>query len=137
MLGIAGEHADIVGVNPNLKSGKIDGDTINDALAERYLEKIEWIKAGAGDRFDDIELNVRAFFVVFSDDRRGTAEAMGTGMGLTAEQALASPLALCGTAAQMAADLVERRETYGFSYIGIGPDEMDDFAPVVAQLAGT
>ncbi len=137
MLGVAGKHADIVGVNPNLHSGKIDGSTISDAVAERYVEKIEWVKAGAGDRFDDIELNVRCFFVVFSDDRQGTAEAMAQGMGLTAEQALATPLALCGTASQMAADLIERRETYGFSYIGIGPDEMDDFAPVVAELAGT
>ncbi len=137
MLGLAGRHADIVGVNPNLHSGRIDGNTINDAVAERYVEKIRWVKDGAGDRFDDIELNVRCFFVVFTDDRRGTAEAMAAGMGLTADQALASPLALCGNASQIAADLVERRETYGFSYIGIGPDEMDAFAPVVAQLAGT
>jgi hypothetical protein len=57
-------------------------------------------------------------------------------VGLTAEQALASPLALVGDAASMIDDLVERRERYGFSYIGIGPDEMDAFAPVVAELAG-
>ncbi|MEZ5377247.1 MAG: TIGR03621 family F420-dependent LLM class oxidoreductase [Acidimicrobiales bacterium] len=137
MLGIAGQHADIVGVNANLRSGKIDGNTVADGVAERFAEKIQWIKDGAGDRFDDIELNVRAFFVVFTDDRQGTAEAMGQGLGLTAEQALASPLALCGTTTQMAADLVERRETYGFNYIGVGPDEMEAFAPIVAELAGT
>lgn len=137
MLRLAGKHADIVGVNPNLKSGAIDATTINDALLERFAEKISWVKEGAGDRFDDIELNVRAFFVVFTDDRAGTAEAMAAGMGLTAEQALATPLALVGTPAQMAADIVERRETLGFSYIGIGPDEMEQFAPVVAELAGT
>ncbi|MEZ5340859.1 MAG: hypothetical protein R2706_05255 [Acidimicrobiales bacterium] len=137
MLRLAGEHADIVGVNPNLKSGAIDASTINDALHERFVEKISWVKEGAGDRFDDIELNVRAFFVVFTDDRVGTAEAMGGGMGLTADQAMASPLCLVGTPSQMAADIVERRETLGFSYIGIGPDEMEQFAPVVAELAGT
>ena len=62
---------------------------------------------------------------------------MAGGMGLTVDQALASPLALVGNASQMAADLVERRERYGFSYIGVGPDEMEAFAPVVAELAGT
>lgn len=137
MLRLAGKHADIVGVNPNLKSGAIDATTLNDALLERFVEKISWVKEGAGDRFDDIELNVRAFFVVFTDDRVGTAEAMAGGMGLTAEQALSTPLALVGTPSQMAADIVERRETLGFSYIGIGPSEMEQFAPVVAELAGT
>ena len=72
-----------------------------------------------------------------TDDRVGTAEAMAPALGLTAEQALASPLALVGTPQQIADDLIERRERFGFSYIGLGPDEMEDFAPVVAQLAGT
>ena len=39
MLRLAGEHAQIVGVNPNLHSGKIDANTIEDAVAERYAGK--------------------------------------------------------------------------------------------------
>jgi probable F420-dependent oxidoreductase len=137
MLRMAAQHADIVGVNPNLSSGAIDANTVSDATAERYAEKVSWVREGAGDRFDDIELNIRAFFVVFTDDRRGTAEAMGGGLGLTVEQALASPLALVGDTEAMIDDLIERRELYGFSYIGIGPDEMEAFAPIVARLTGT
>lgn len=137
MLRVAARHGDIVGVNPNLASGAFDTATINDALAERYVEKLSWVRDGAGDRFDELELNVRAFFVVFTNDRVGTATAVAQGLGLTAEQALASPVALCGTAEQMIADLVERRERYGFNYISIGADEIDEFAPVVAALAGT
>lgn len=136
MLRLAGKHADIVGVNPNLVSGAIDAQTVSDITAERFAEKISWVKDGAGDRFDEIELNLRVFMVVFTDDRRGTAEALAGGMGLSVEQALASPLGLVGTTEQMVEDLIERRETYGFSYIGIGPDEMEQFAPVVAELAG-
>ena len=105
--------------------------------AERYLEKIGWVREGAGDRFDDLELNVRAFVVMFTDDRQGTAEALAPGMGMEPADALESPLALVGDASSMIDDLVARRETFGFSYIGIGPAEMDDFAPVVAELAGT
>ena len=33
-------------------------------------------------------------------------------------------------------DLRGLRETYGFSYITVGVDEIDSFAPVVAELAG-
>ncbi len=137
MLRLAGKHADIVGVNPNLVSGVIDASTGQDATAERYEEKLTWVRDGAGDRWDDIELQVRVFFAIMTDDRRGTAEAMASGLGLTAEQALASPLALAGTAAQMAEDLRERRERYGFSYVIVGEEIVDEFAPVVAELSGT
>lgn len=134
-LRLAGKHADIVGINPNLSAGAITADIGSDATAERYEEKLSWVKEGAGDRFDDIELQVRTFFVIVTDDRQGTAEALAPGVGLTADQALASPLALVGTPSQIAEDLRERRERYGFSYIIVGQDQMEDFAPVVAELA--
>lgn len=135
-LRLAGRHANIVGINPNLKAGVIDADTVKDATAERYLEKISWVKEGAGDRFDDVELQVRTFIVIHTDDRQGKAEEMGPGMGLSAEDALASPLALVGNPEQMAQDLIERREKYGFSYITVGAESIEPFAPVVAQLSG-
>lgn len=136
-LRLAGQHADIVGVNPNMAAGAITPDIGTDATADRFAEKLSWVRDGAGDRFDDIELQVRTFFVIVTDDRRGAAEALASGVGLTAEQGLGSPLALVGTTAQMAEDLRERRERYGFSYIVVGEDQFEDFAPVVAELAGT
>ncbi len=135
-LRLAGRHADIVGVNPNLEAGVIDANTASDATAAKYTEKLSWVKEGAGDRFHDIELNVRVFVNIFTDDRQGTAEMLAPGMGMTAADALESPLALVGDVESMTNDLLARRETYGFSYIGIGPDEIDQFAPVVAELAG-
>ncbi len=135
-LRLAGRHADIVGINPNLAAGAITADIGADATAERYEEKLAWVRDGAGDRYDGIELQVRAFFVIVTDDRMGAAEALAGGVGLTAEQGLASPLALVGTPAQIAEDLLERRERFGFSYIVVGQDQYEAFAPVVAELAG-
>ena len=137
MLKLAGRLADIVGVNPNLRSGAITADVGHDATAQRYEEKLAWVRTGAGDRFEGVELNVRCFFVVFTDDRRGTADAMAGGLGLTAEQALDSPLALVGTPTQMAEAIRDRRARFGFSYITVGATDVDAFAPVVAELAGT
>ena len=134
MLRLAGRHADIVGVNLNLRGGAITADVGPDATAERYAEKVSWVRAGAGER--QVELNVRTYFVVFTDDRRGTAEAMAGGLGLTVDQALDSPLALVGTPAQMADAILERRERFGFSYVTVGAGDVDAFAPVVAELAG-
>ncbi len=137
MLKLAGEHADIVGVNPNLKSGAIDETTVADATAERYAEKVSWVREGAGDRFDEIELQIRVFMTMITDDRDGTAEALGPGLGMDKDQALASPLAVVGNVDQIAETLIERRETYGFSYITLGAESIESFAPVVAKLAGT
>ncbi len=135
-LGLAGALADIVGINPNLAAGAITTETGADATAERYEEKIRWVRESAGERFDDIELQVRAFFVIVTDDRQGIAEAMAPALGLTVEQALDSPLALVGTVDEISETLIERRERYGFSYIVVGQDQYEDFAPVVANLAG-
>jgi probable F420-dependent oxidoreductase len=134
MLRLAGRRADIVGVNPNLRDGAVTADVGRDATAERYAEKVSWVRDGAGDR--PVELNVRAFFVVPTDDRRAVAEAMAPGLGLTADEALDSPLGLVGTPAEMAAAIVARRDRFGFSYVTVGAGDVDAFAPVVAELAG-
>ena len=136
-LRLAGQLADIVGINPNLAAGVIDANIGTDATASRYAEKIRWVREGAGDRFDDIELQVRAFFVIVTDDRQGTAEALAGGVGLTPDEALGSPLGLLGTTSEIAETLVQRREDFGFSYIVVGQDQYEDFGPVVAELAGT
>ena len=38
-------------------------------------EKISWIREGAGDRFDDIELEIAAYFVAISEDPADALEA--------------------------------------------------------------
>jgi probable F420-dependent oxidoreductase len=137
MLRLAGELADIVGINPNLASGAITAEVALDGTAERYDQKLGWVREGAGRRFDDIELQLRTFVVSITDDRTALAEALAAGMNITVEDGLASPLALIGTTAQIAEDLRQRRERYGFSYIVVGVEEFEAFAPVVAELAGT
>src|SRR5437762_19393 len=63
MLRIAAQQADIVGINPQLTAGEITADAGKDAVASRVDEKVQWVKDAAGDRFDDLELNVLVFFV--------------------------------------------------------------------------
>jgi len=62
---------------------------------------------------------------------------MGALAGLEPDAIATSPFALVGSAAQIADDLIERRERLGFSYVTVGAAELDSFAPVVAQLTGT
>lgn len=137
MLREAGRYADIVGVNSNLRSGVFGTDAIGDGTAENVDQKMGWVAEGAGDRFDEIELQARVHFVVFAGDRAGTAEFMASAVGLTGEQALGSPFALIGDVDSMVDDLLSRRERFGFSYLTVGLEVLDEFAPVVARLSGT
>ncbi|MGF1595639.1 MAG: TIGR03621 family F420-dependent LLM class oxidoreductase [Acidimicrobiales bacterium] len=137
MLRTAGRLADIVGVNFDLTAGAITADIARDATAERFDQKLSWVREGADDRFDRIELQVRTFIVQVTDNRRSVADALAGGLGLTVEEGLGSPLAMVGTPAQIADDLRERRQRWGFSYIVVGVEEFEAFAPVVAELAGT
>lgn len=137
ILSLAAREADIVGLNFNLHGGRIDASVGPDGTAEHTAEKIGWIRDAAGDRFDDLELQVRIHLAMVTDDRVGLAEQLAPALGLTPEAGLASPHSLAGTVEQIVDDLVEQRERFGISSIGISMSAMDEMAPVVARLAGT
>lgn len=137
LLTLAGREADIVGINPNLRAGTVTADAAKDTVGDMTDKKIQWIRDGAGDRFDDIELQIRYFLCAVVDDRDSFAEAVAPGFGVEPDEALRSGVALVGTVDQMCDELVERREKWGVSYVIVGDDVFEAFAPVVERLAGT
>lgn len=136
VLGLAAREADIVGFNMNLASGRVGSAAVRSAVAERFRERVEWVREAAGDRFDQLELHCNAAFCLVGVDRQATAEAMAPGLGITPEEALAVPVAIVGSVDEICATLEQRREEYGFSYWGVPADTLQAFAPVVARLAG-
>jgi probable F420-dependent oxidoreductase len=137
MLQLAGREADIVGINPNLRRGAVTDDAIKSTLVEATDEKLEWVREGAGERFDDLELQIRYFLAAITDDALGLAGKLAPGFGLTAEEAIEAAIALVGTVDAVCDRLVERRERWGVSYVVLGDENFEAFAPVVARLAGT
>jgi probable F420-dependent oxidoreductase len=137
LLRLAGREADIVGINPNLRAGEISADAVQDTIAAMTKQKIEWVREGAGDRFDDLELQIRYFMTSITDDRRALADAIAPGFGLEPDVALESGVALVGTVDECCDLLDQRREEWGVSYVVLGDDQYEAFAPVVARLAGT
>ncbi len=136
LLRWAGATADIVGVNASIHSGEIDVDAAQDALAERIDEKVAWVREGAGDRFDDLELNAWLATAELTDDP-AVVEAVAAFFGTDAPSLRQSPLALVGSPDDVAEMLHERRERWGYSYHVIPGDKAHDFAPIVAALTGT
>jgi len=137
MLGIAAREADIVGINPSLAPGAVGPDVINDMSVEAFEEKIEIVRNAAGTRFADVELNVRAFLVNVTSDAKSARDALAGMLGVTTRMVAESPFALIGTPEELVDRLVERRERFGVSYVIVGGDDVESFAPVVAALAGS
>lgn len=140
ILEFAGREADIVSLNFNNRAGMLGPDGMNSGLAAATAQKIEWIKAGAGARFDAIELEIGAYSTVVTDHPLPTAQAIGDALGMSAEDILAHPHCLIGSVDFICEELLRRRETYGISYIAVlddGENNMaETFAPVVARLTG-
>ncbi len=137
VLSIAGREAQIVGINPSLREGAVGPDAARSSLREATLQKVEWVRAAAGERFADLELHCLTFVVRVTDDPRAVVEGMAGAFGITPDEALAAPQVLAGSVDAICDTLVERREVYGFSYVSIHDDDLEPFAPVVARLAGT
>jgi probable F420-dependent oxidoreductase len=136
VLRFAGEVADIVGVNASIHSGEIDTAAAQDSLATRFDEKVGWVRAGAGDRFDDIELNAWIAIASLTDDGAATAEALAPVYETDAASVRASPLTLIGSVDEITDMLRERRERWGYSYIVLPGAQAHEFAPIVAALTG-
>jgi probable F420-dependent oxidoreductase len=137
VLGIAGELADIVSVNFNNSSGVVGAGSIASSTEDETARKIGWIRDGAGDRFDQLELETATYFVSVEGRSTITPEAVmaRTGMDLPTLQRF--PHAAVGSVEQICEELQRRRELYGFSYITVGDAHLDAFVPVVERLAGT
>jgi probable F420-dependent oxidoreductase len=137
VLTIAGREADIVGINPSIVSGAVDADAARCGAADVTDQKLGWIKDGAGDRYDDLELNMLIFAGVLTDDPAGTKAQMAPLFGLDPADIDDYPHAWIGTIDSICEDLEKRRARWDVSYLVVQADAMESMAPVVARLAGS
>jgi probable F420-dependent oxidoreductase len=137
ILSIAAREADIVGINPDLRSGTVGADVLPGILPERWDDRVRWVREAAGPRFDQLELQILTFLVTVGVPRREALEQASSMFGLPPETLGDVPLGMVGTVDEICEQLVERRERWGFNYIVIHEGEVETFAPVVERLAGT
>jgi probable F420-dependent oxidoreductase len=137
VLTVAAQRADIVGVNGTLHAGAIGPEALESMTAEAVDAKVDIVRQAGAARLDEIEMNIRVFMVNVTDDRAAAINGLAGLLGVQESLIDQSPFALIGSTAQMAQWLRERRERWGFSYIIVGHHDVEAFAPVVAELAGT
>jgi probable F420-dependent oxidoreductase len=137
ILTLAGQRADIVSVIPSLTAGYIGPEVAASALEELFHERVRWVREAAGERAGEIELQCWTMAVQVVPNAAEMVEMLAPVFGLTPAQVAATPTALFGTAPELAEILRRRREEFGFSYVVVHEPELEAFAPVVAELAGT
>lgn len=138
VLGLAAREAAIVGINANLRGGvAISDDAARSMTGAATDEKLGRLRAAAGARFDELEIQSFVGFTNFTDDRQALADMMAGAFGVAPDEALETPVVLAGTLEQMIDDLRARRERWLMSYVVVGVDVMEQFAPAVARLAGS
>jgi probable F420-dependent oxidoreductase len=137
ILELAGRVATIVSIVPSLAAGFIGAETAAEAVAEKYADRVRWVRDAAGDRAGEIELQCWTVAVAVVPDAAEVVEKLAPAFALTPDQLRSAPIALIGSVGEIADLLRKRREEYGFSYIVVHEGEMDALAPVIAELAGT
>jgi probable F420-dependent oxidoreductase len=137
ILGVAAREAAIVGVNAFLRSGEpAAAESVHSLTPAATDQKIEWLRAAAGDGFDDLELQTLVGFVLSTDDRASIGQGMAAAFGVEPEDALSAPVTLVGSQDQMVEALESRRDRWQISYVVIPSESLELFAPIVARLAG-
>jgi probable F420-dependent oxidoreductase len=136
ILRLAGRLADIVSLNFNNASGRLGSSSVMSSGAAETEEKISWIRDGAGDRFDQIEIEIGAYFVGVGDGAGAQLDAMAARFGVSADEFASHPHAFFGSVDQICELLLERRERFGVSYVTVAQRHLDEFGPVIAAMAG-
>ena len=117
MLKLAAREADIIAIGSAMAADQ-RGVTLD--------QKVRWVEEAAGDRFPQLELSQTIYDVDIVDSPTPPSPQQG-GWAIPRR-----PL----RTEEAVADLMEQRDRYGFSYLQIQMSQMQNFAPVAAQLAG-
>ncbi len=136
LLALAGANADIVGLAPRARPvGTLDPADVSPEAVET---KLDAVRAAAGARFAEIELNVLTLVMEVDDhvDRERRVDELAGRWGLEPAAVRDSPHVVLGPPEQVVEDLLARRERFGISYVTVPEPALADFAPVVARLAG-
>lgn len=140
LMRVAAEEADIINIAPR---PAIVGPTNRGSMGFglTMADEVALIKEAAGARYDEIELcvfsnNPSADNPSVSDHPEGAIERLAAELSTSVEEAASMPATLVGPLEALIERIESDRERYDISYRTIPATAIDEFAPIVARLAG-
>ncbi|XVQ06487.1 TIGR03621 family F420-dependent LLM class oxidoreductase [Spirillospora sp. CA-255316] len=138
VLSLAAREADIVSL------ANVPWSPVNDAGLTPLQEarrRFRLVRDAAGERFTALEVESSPYVLEVTDAAdealaRWAARLRTAVPEVQAESLRDHPNVLVGSLGQIVERLRERRETMGVNYITVPRKQIDDFAPVVAELTG-
>jgi probable F420-dependent oxidoreductase len=139
ILRFAAREAQVVGLAPTTAERGPGAPPRFSLAATR--QQIEWVREGAGERFDELVLNVypSSYPITITDhartEARRAADALrARGVDLTEDEVLESAHLFIGSVDSLVEKFERLRAELGVSSFMVG--EMDELLPVVERLAG-
>ncbi|MBB5872074.1 putative F420-dependent oxidoreductase [Allocatelliglobosispora scoriae] len=138
VLELAGQHADIIGINPRLSPDADPLAAVAEMSPANIETKIGWTRAAAvaaGRDDTRLEFMLRMFDVRVRHQGTEHRSTSSHAQKASPEVLATSVAVLHGDVEECVDTLLERRERFGLSYIHLGGN-LDAAAPIVARLAG-
>jgi probable F420-dependent oxidoreductase len=126
LLTLAAQRANIIGLT---------GGAPITAESNPLADRIGFVRQAAGDRFDELELNIAV--TAMPTDGSGKADLSLTLRflpHLSDDELLSTPAVLSGSTKEIADTLRGYRDTYGVTYITVQQQHAEPFAKVIAEL---
>ena len=134
MLKLAVREAEIVGMVPGFdEHGR---PLVRQATETATAQKIAHIREAAGDRFEQLEINLWLADAGLVGSRNSVLGSMVTAAKWAPTVVYGSPYFLYGTLSSTRERLLRRRDKLGISYYTVPSRAMESVAPLVEALAG-
>jgi probable F420-dependent oxidoreductase len=134
MLAIAAREADIIGLLPSL--GTTTTFDEREVGAEAFDDKVAAVREIAGPRFDAIEFNILIQGLAVCDTREAGIRRLREERGFEHDAWFDSPMVFHGSVDHIVERMQAQRARFGISYYAVFEHQIDEFAPIVARLAG-
>jgi probable F420-dependent oxidoreductase len=134
MLALAARRADIVSVTTDNRRRTSASQLGKQYEFDTVAAQIELVRAAAGSRFDEIELNVRVLETIVGPDRADVLRGIGERIGADPGRLARSPFVFAGTPDDIVLHILQVRESLGISYFTISERHADLLLPVLERL---
>lgn len=131
VLTAAGRLADIVGINFDVREGRVGRHAVRSASRAATEEKIAWVRAAAGERRPVLHMMIYWAEVTEQPAEAARRRIAALGLEMSPEEMLASPHCLIGPPGAVAERVAELRERLGIGYLSFYEADLSSIAPVL------